>query len=75
MLTRNNDGLNDYLKITSAKPVALSIYTRWGTKVYESDSYTNDWDGAGLSSGTYYYDARLYNGEVCSGWIELLNDI
>jgi subtilisin-like proprotein convertase family protein len=33
----------------------LKIYNRWGTLVYESDSYRNDWTGADQSEGTYYY--------------------
>jgi gliding motility-associated-like protein len=34
---------------------SLKIYNRWGTKIYESDNYMNDWNGAGYSEGTYYY--------------------
>lgn len=33
----------------------LKIFNRWGTLVYESDSYKNDWTGADQSEGTYYY--------------------
>ena len=74
VLTRNNDGYNDVLKITSAKPVHLTIFTRWGTKVFEAEAYNNDWSGEGLQTGVYFYEALLYNSEVCSGWIQLLND-
>jgi gliding motility-associated-like protein len=74
VLTRNNDGINDILKINSATPVGLTIYTRWGTKVFEAEEYANDWRGAELQTGIYFYEAKLINGEVCSGWIQLLND-
>ena len=74
VLTRNNDGFNDVLKITSARPVSLTVFTRWGTKVYEAAEYQNDWSGSGLPAGIYFYEALLHNGEVCSGWIQLLNE-
>lgn len=72
VLTRNKDGKNDQLVITSAAPVDLTIYTRWGTKVYEQENYLNDWEGEGLASGVYYYEVVLENNEVCTGWIHLL---
>ena len=28
---------------------------RWGRIVYHDHDYQNDWDGGGLSDGTYYY--------------------
>ena len=42
--------LNDYYK--SAE---LMVMNRWGRIVYHSTDYQNDWDGGGLSDGTYYY--------------------
>lgn len=72
VLTRNEDGMNDQLVITSSAPVNLTIYTRWGTKVYEQENYKNDWKGEGLASGVYYYEVVLENSEVCTGWIHLL---
>lgn len=42
--------LNDYYK--SAE---LMVMSRWGRIVYHSTDYQNDWDGGGLSDGTYYY--------------------
>ncbi len=45
------------------------IYNRWGTEVYHSDDYQNDWDGTSqsgmniggdqLPEGTYYYIVKL----------------
>ncbi len=74
VLTRNNDGFNDVLKVTSAQPIGLRIYTRWGTQVFKADEYKNDWSGENLSGGVYFYEALLYNGEICSGWIQLMNE-
>lgn len=33
----------------------LTIFNRWGRIVYQSSDYQNDWDGGGLSDGTYFY--------------------
>lgn len=73
VLTRNEDGKNDKLVITSALPVDLTIYTRWGTKVFEEENYQNDWRGEGLVSGVYYYEVVLESKEVCTGWVHLLD--
>ena len=42
--------LNDYYKSTD-----LMVMNRWGRIVYHSTDYQNDWDGGGLSDGTYFY--------------------
>lgn len=34
---------------------SLSIYDRWGSKIYSSQDYQNTWKGSGYSDGTYYY--------------------
>jgi hypothetical protein len=33
----------------------LKVFNRWGTVVYESESYKNDWTGEDQSEGTYFY--------------------
>ena len=55
--TRHRDGnnsgnrpLSDYYKSTD-----LVVFNRWGRIVYHSTDYQNDWDGGGLSDGTYFY--------------------
>ena len=73
VLTRNEDNLNDKLKITSGHPVNLSIYTRWGGLVFEEENYLNNWKGEGLTNGVYYYQVKLHNNEICTGWIHLLD--
>ena len=50
----------------------LVIFNRWGQKVYEINNYNNDWDGDGLTDGTYFYvlvcdgehDKDVYKGSV-----------
>jgi PKD repeat protein len=42
--------LSDYYKSSD-----LMVMNRWGRVVYHSTDYQNDWDGGGLSDGTYFY--------------------
>lgn len=37
------------------KSSELTVINRWGRIVYHKVDYENDWDGGGLSDGTYYY--------------------
>ena len=34
---------------------SLAIYNRWGTKVFESSDYKNNWNGSKAVDGVYYY--------------------
>lgn len=76
-LTPNGDGKNDFwyiINIETYPDVEVLIFDRWGTEVYASKSYQNDWDGTykdnKLPEGTYYYvirfegSDRLYKGAV-----------
>lgn len=40
---------------TYYKSSELTVINRWGRIVYHKVDYENDWDGGGLSDGTYYY--------------------
>jgi len=33
----------------------LTIYNRWGNKIYENANYDNKWEGSKYADGTYYY--------------------
>jgi gliding motility-associated-like protein len=63
----NGDGKNDFFVIKGLQQYPnnkITIYNRWGNKVYEKEKYSNDWDGKPnvttgtgsnvLASGTYY---------------------
>lgn len=74
VITPNGDGYNDILVITVDNKSAVSqpkllryyermelaIYNRHGRKVFESNDYQNDWDGAGVSDGTYFFALRCF---------------
>ncbi len=71
-ISPNGDGKNDvfYIKDLEKFPgTKVWIYNRWGSLVYQSDDYQNDWDGISqsqttmgsnrLPEGTYYYVIEL----------------
>jgi len=81
----NGDGKNDlfYISGLAALPLnSLTIYNRWGVKVYEQAPYDNSWDGksnegvsiggSDLPAGTYYYILETGEGDdYIKGFIHL----
>ena len=67
LFSPNGDGQNDtwYIGDIDKYPEAnLTIYNRWGSMVYESQGYNNDWRGTSKSGqdlpmATYYYVIEL----------------
>ena len=75
VITVNGDGRNDFFEIKELKePVQVWIYNRWGTLLFFSADYQNNWQGEGLPVGTYYY--RLLPTRACGeerkGWVQLM---
>ncbi|SEA42353.1 gliding motility-associated C-terminal domain-containing protein [Pedobacter hartonius] len=75
--TPNGDGKNDTFKIIgreSFDSINLLVFNRWGNEVYRKMNYLDEWDGSGLSEGTYYYIITLKksaNEVTKKGWILL----
>jgi gliding motility-associated-like protein len=77
----NGDGLNDVFYIANIEEYPnnnLKIFNRWGNKVFEIDSYKNQWRGTwngnrDLPDGTYYYLLELNDEDnrVFEGYLEL----
>ena len=64
-ITPNNDQINDRLTIRSDDYLDLfdlTIYSRWGTKVYEANTMSQAWDGrlnnTDVAPGVYYYTIK-----------------
>ena len=58
IFTPNNDGKNDMFEFKNLDhypDAELTVYNRWGNKVYESTNYQNSWGGGGQVDGVYYY--------------------
>ena len=72
VFTPNEDGINDAFTIKGIEHEnwILTIYSRWGNKVYYSSDYKNNWKGTNAGSGVYYYilsnseNRQIYKGTV-----------
>lgn len=72
IITPNGDGVNEAFIIKNIEHhpnTAVSIFDRWGKKVFESSNYNNEWKGEGVSDGTFFYvvdvpDDKSYNGFI-----------
>ena len=81
VITPNGDGINDFLEFnfdTFGTCIHLTIYNRWGNKVFEEEKYRNLWrgrdqDGNDLSDGVYFYTLDLCDKIQLSGYITVLN--
>ncbi|MCB2376331.1 gliding motility-associated C-terminal domain-containing protein [Hymenobacter sp. BT635] len=74
IITPNNDpeNLNEqFVPRFSCQPASLQIFNRWGSKLYETSSYRNDWRGENLPDGVYYYFLRDLEGRTAKGWVEI----
>ena len=70
----NGDGINDKWLVTNgascATQIIAKVFNRYGSPVYQSDNYKNDWDGTykgkPIPDATYYYVVtyRLINGQT-----------
>jgi len=78
----NGDGMHDYFELTLACGVTakLTIFNRWGERVYQNNNYQNEWNGFSnhgnfmgklLPEGTYYYTIELSNGSKTTSFLTL----
>ncbi len=64
VITPNGDGVNDYLKFKGLEALGgntLSVFNRWGKKLFEQENYKNDWNGGGHTDGTYFFILTVPN--------------
>lgn len=72
IITPNGDNANEFFKIFNIEHhpnTSITIFDRWGIKVYENPDYHNEWKADDVSDGTYFYiinvpDDKSYNGFV-----------
>lgn len=63
----NGDNINDTWEIKNLEKFPVNeviIFNRWGSEVYKTKGYQNNWTGNGLEQGTYFYKVRV---TVCDG--------
>jgi len=76
VITPNGDGKNDFFVIQGldiTKNNKLIVLDRWGKEVYSTNSYKNNWNGAAVSSGVFYFtmtDQATH--QSYRGWLEIL---
>ncbi|GHT66507.1 hypothetical protein FACS189452_02520 [Bacteroidia bacterium] len=80
MFSPNGDGINDYFVIKELNDPAYSdneliIFDRHGNTIFRQKPYGQQWDGAGLPDGVYFYRLNIqFNGKLQSpkiGTIEI----
>jgi gliding motility-associated-like protein len=78
LVTPNADSLNDYYEIVNMPPdnctyyfKGISIFNRWGGKVYESHRRDFKWDASKFNDGMYYYSIDL-NEKKLKGWLQVI---
>ncbi|QNL21496.1 gliding motility-associated C-terminal domain-containing protein [Hyphobacterium sp. CCMP332] len=75
VITPNGDGFNDFFEIQAppSQVWEISIYNRWGHKVFSSENYKNEWAAENLNSGDYFYEMRLSESDLrYKGWVKVL---
>jgi gliding motility-associated-like protein len=73
VVTPNGDGINDFFRINGLENFpgsTLTVFNRWGNKIYNSDNYNNDW-APDVNDGTYFYVINLSDGRKFSGFFEV----
>ncbi|MFN0048407.1 MAG: gliding motility-associated C-terminal domain-containing protein, partial [Cytophagales bacterium] len=71
IFTPNNDGYNDVFEIKYLPSNSkIEIYNRWGSSVYQSDNYDNNWNGNGADDGLYYFKIEIA-AKTYSGWLQM----
>ena len=74
----NGDGINDFFRIDGLQRYPnheLTVFNRWGNRVFHSKNYKNDWDGTWsdrqLPDGTYFYLFNDGEGNTYSGYVQI----
>lgn len=75
ILTPNADDKNDFffvLNIEQFPGTSVTIYNRWGIKVFVDEDYRNNWNGDDLAQGVYFYIVSIKDQEVKTGTLTLI---
>ncbi|RYD94860.1 MAG: gliding motility-associated C-terminal domain-containing protein [Sphingobacteriales bacterium] len=78
-ISPNGDEWNNNFDLSNLEVQHLAIFNRYGMKVYEANSYVDEWHGQSTSgdlpTGAYYYVATLSAGAQRTGWVYLQREI
>lgn len=74
----NGDNINDNFTIDGIEDYPeneLTVFNRWGLKIYHQRGYKNNWNGNWedqiLPDGTYFYVLKDGEGETYSGYVQI----
>lgn len=75
-ISPNGDTKNDFFDLRLLNAKSLSIFNRYGLKVYHKNAYRDEWYGQAdngklLPDGTYYFVIGLDSAPSKTGWIYL----
>jgi gliding motility-associated-like protein len=74
-ISPSNDGNNDTFNLKDLGAKEVTIYNRYGLKVYSfTGNYVDQWDGRSdsgeeLPDATYFYSIQISDGSTRTGWI------
>jgi gliding motility-associated-like protein len=77
LITPNLDGNNDFFVIKGIESfgqTSLTVFNRWGARVYENSKYDNSWDGTDdkenpLPEDTYFYILKPEKRKTLKGYV------
>jgi len=77
LITPNLDGMNDFFVIKGIESfgnMSLTVFNRWGARVYENKEYDNSWDGVDedgdpLPDDTYFFILKPENSKTIKSYI------
>ncbi len=79
VITPNGDGVNDFFYLGPVLPnTRLTILDRWGSVIYQTDEYKNEWNGRDrrgnlVMDGVYTYLIQTHKGEQFHGFIHVVD--
>lgn len=77
IITPNGDGANEFFKIKNSEHhpnISITIFDRWGIKVYENPNYNNEWKADGVSDGTFFYIVNVPDDKTYSGFVTVFKN-
>ncbi len=77
LITPNLDGKNDFFVIKGIETLGittLTVFNRWGARVYENCKYDNSWDGVDdndypLPNDTYFFILKPEKSRIITGYL------
>ncbi|MFN3528383.1 MAG: gliding motility-associated C-terminal domain-containing protein [Bacteroidia bacterium] len=75
VITPNGDGANDFFFVEGLEffpKNRVSLFNRWGQRVFESEDYTNDYSPVNLESGTYIYMVEIPDKPLVQGALRII---